>query len=82
MRIRGCDLHARQQVLAMLDTTKGEVVNVRSDAGLSEQGDTNQRRLEIIGLGTRRFCTKRAGDRPIPPPNPVVHRKSALAAAE
>ena len=26
MRIIGCDLHARQQALAMLDTTTGEVV--------------------------------------------------------
>jgi len=28
MRIIGCDLHARQQTLAMLDSTTGEVVNV------------------------------------------------------
>jgi transposase len=28
MRMIGCDLHARQQSLAMLDTTTGEVVNV------------------------------------------------------
>src|SRR5258707_6776 len=28
MRIIGCDLHARQQVLAMLDTTTGEVVSM------------------------------------------------------
>ena len=27
MRIIGCDLHARQQTLAMLDTITGEVVN-------------------------------------------------------
>ena len=27
MRIMGCDLHARQQTLAMLDTATGEVVN-------------------------------------------------------
>jgi len=27
MRIIGCDLHARQQTLAMLDATTGEVVN-------------------------------------------------------
>jgi hypothetical protein len=27
MRIIGCDLHARQQTLAMLDTISGEVVN-------------------------------------------------------
>ena len=28
MKIIGCDLHARQQTLAMLDTTTGEVVNM------------------------------------------------------
>jgi hypothetical protein len=28
MRIMGCDLHARQQTLAMLDTATGEVVHV------------------------------------------------------
>jgi hypothetical protein len=27
MKIIGCDLHARQQTLAMLDTLTGEVVN-------------------------------------------------------
>ena len=27
MRIIGCDLHARQQSVAMLDTESGEVVN-------------------------------------------------------
>jgi hypothetical protein len=27
MRIIGCDLHARQQSVAMLDTASGEVVN-------------------------------------------------------
>jgi len=28
MRIIGCDLHARQQTLAILDTGTGEVVNL------------------------------------------------------
>ena len=28
MRIIGCDLHARQQTLAMLDSTTGEIVNL------------------------------------------------------
>src|SRR6266568_6619651 len=28
MRIIGCDLHARQQTLAMLNTTTGEVVSI------------------------------------------------------
>src|SRR5258705_5713488 len=35
MRIIGCDLHARQQVLAMLDTTTGEVEEVT----LKHEGD-------------------------------------------
>jgi len=28
MRMIGCDLHARQQALAMLETTTGETVNL------------------------------------------------------
>jgi len=32
MRIIGCDLHARQQTLAMLDTTTGEIVKHYSEA--------------------------------------------------
>jgi hypothetical protein len=35
MRIIGCDLHARQQTLAMLDTTTGEVVKIT----LKHEGD-------------------------------------------
>ena len=35
MRIIGCDLHARQQTLAMLDTTTGEVLEVT----LKHEGD-------------------------------------------
>ena len=35
MRIIGCDLHARQQVLAMLDTVTGEVVHMT----LKHEGD-------------------------------------------
>jgi hypothetical protein len=35
MRIIGCDLHARQQTLAMLDTTTGEVLEVT----LQHEGD-------------------------------------------
>ena len=35
MRIIGCDLHARQQTLAMLDTTTGEIVEV----ALKHEGD-------------------------------------------
>jgi hypothetical protein len=35
MRIIGCDLHARQQTLAMLETTTGEVVNLT----LMHEGD-------------------------------------------
>jgi hypothetical protein len=35
MRIIGCDLHARQQTLAMLDTETGEVVRTT----LTHEGD-------------------------------------------
>ena len=35
MRIIGCDLHARQQTLAMLETTTGEVVEMT----LQHEGD-------------------------------------------
>ena len=35
MRIIGCDLHARQQTLAMLDNTTGEIVNLT----LTHEGD-------------------------------------------
>src|SRR3984957_5636457 len=35
MRIIGCDLHARQQTLAMLDTATGEIVNLT----LTHEGD-------------------------------------------
>jgi len=35
MRIIGCDLHARQQTLAMLDTTTGEIVSIT----LKHEGD-------------------------------------------
>jgi hypothetical protein len=35
MRIIGCDLHARQQTLAMQETTTGEVVNLT----LMHEGD-------------------------------------------
>jgi hypothetical protein len=35
MRIIGCDLHARQQTVAMLDTTTGEVVRMT----LTHEGD-------------------------------------------
>jgi hypothetical protein len=33
MRIIGCDLHARQQTLAMLDTASGEIVHVLTHQG-------------------------------------------------
>ena len=35
MKIIGCDLHARQQTLAMLDTETGEIVNLT----LTHEGD-------------------------------------------
>ena len=36
MRIIGCDLHARQQTLAVLDTATGEIVNQT----LAHEGDS------------------------------------------
>jgi hypothetical protein len=39
MRIIGCDLHARQQTLAMLDTATGEIVNLT----LKHEGDFHAR---------------------------------------
>jgi hypothetical protein len=38
MRIIGCDSHARQQTLAMLDATTGQVVN----RTLTDKGDNVQ----------------------------------------
>ena len=52
MRIIGCDLHARQQTLAMLDTTTGEVVNLT----LMHEGDKVREfysklpRLVLVGI--------------------------------
>ena len=44
MRIIGCDLHARQQALAMLDTTTGEVLKMT----LKHEGD-NVRESKRLG---------------------------------
>ena len=44
MRIIGCDLHARQQTVAMLDTTTGEIVNMT----LTHEGN-NVRELSDLG---------------------------------
>jgi hypothetical protein len=38
MRIIGCDLHSRQQTLAMLDTTTGEVVKKTQVHALLNEG--------------------------------------------
>jgi len=52
VRIIGCDLHARQQTLAMLDTTSGEVVK----ATLKHEGNnvrefySNLPRLVRVGI--------------------------------
>src|ERR1700747_857358 len=52
MRIIGCDLHARQQTLAMLDTITGEVVNLT----LMHEGDkvrgfySKLRRPGLVGI--------------------------------
>ena len=41
MRIIGCDLHARQQTVAMLDSTTGEVVKMTSMIGLCQEGKSS-----------------------------------------
>ena len=43
MRIIGCDLHARQQTVAMLDTTTGEVVSMT----LKHEGNNVRRRRSV-----------------------------------
>jgi hypothetical protein len=43
MRIIGCDLHARQQTLAMLDTTTGEVVEMAADRAIRFSDKTTRR---------------------------------------
>ena len=52
MRIIGCDLHARQQTLAMLDTTTGEVVKTT----LQHEGNEQQAR-ERSEAGARLLMT-------------------------
>ena len=53
MRIIGCDLHARQQTLAMLDTTTGEVVEVI----LKHEGDNVR---EFYSALPRPVCVDRS----------------------
>src|SRR5208283_1317681 len=49
MRIIGCDLHARQQTLAMLDTTTAEVVEVT----LKHEGDNVREFYSALPLPVR-----------------------------
>ncbi len=49
MRIIGCDLHARQQTLAMLDTTTGEAVEV----SLKHEGDNVREFYSSLPLPVR-----------------------------
>jgi len=44
MRIIGCDLHARQQTIAMLDSTTGEVVTMT----LTHEGDSVREELQDL----------------------------------
>ena len=52
MRIIGCDLHARQQTLAMLDTTTGEVVNatLKHEGRLVREFNAHLPRLARVGI--------------------------------
>ena len=53
MRIIGCDLHARQQTLAMLDTTTGEVVNatLKHESSIVREFYANLPRSARVGIG-------------------------------
>jgi hypothetical protein len=57
MRIIGCDLHARQQTLAMLDTTTGEVANLT----LMHEG--NNVREFILSFRSRCWWASKPPDR-------------------
>ena len=52
MRIVGCDLHARQQMLAMLDTTTGVVVNttLKHEGSMVREFYANLPRPARVGL--------------------------------
>ena len=50
MRIIGCDLHARQQTLAMLDTATGEVVKTT----LKHEGDNVREFYSALPLPVHR----------------------------
>ena len=58
MRIIGCDLHTRQQTLAMLDTTTGEIVNTtllhEGDGVLARAG-----RIRLSNLAHNRAISAR-----------------------
>ena len=53
MRMIGCDLHARQQTLAMLDTTTGEVVNatLKHESSIVREFYANLPRSARVGIG-------------------------------
>ncbi len=57
MRIVGCDLHARQQMLAMLDTTTGEVVNttLKHEGSMVREFYANLPRPARVGLEATGF---------------------------
>jgi hypothetical protein len=56
MRIIGCDLHARQQTLAMLETNTGEVVNLTLMHGGNEVREFYSQlpRPVLVGIEARR----------------------------
>jgi len=59
MRIIGCDLHARQQTLAMLDTTTGEVVKttLRHEANKVREFYSNLAKPVRVGSKQRGPCS-------------------------
>jgi hypothetical protein len=48
MRIVGCDLHGRQQTLAMLETTTGEGVKMTLKHEDTRGKHANQKRLRLV----------------------------------
>jgi hypothetical protein len=59
MRIIGCDLHARQQTLAMLDTATGEVAAAHAVRPGPELRQFYRRKLVRKGLGKARVAAAR-----------------------
>jgi hypothetical protein len=72
MRIIGCDLHARQQTLAMLDTTTGEIGNTE----LMNVNGLGQVRVTQMNGSSRKRCSSCVDDEVCA--NPVRSKRKNL----